>query len=376
MQAVQQALEGASTHASASMSGLTQHASAGSMGEDSSGDSSFTVGSIKNLKKKGSSGFLARLTPGKQYHPLIEKAVSLQALDIPFYPAMPYRIFASFMGTRKNEHKNTGVGGQVGFIMNPILEELRIGVSYSYLHNDNKEYTCTDIKTSFGAMKAKTTTNNTSAVVAWNVNHPGIMGHIVGSYGWGNVRTARSFSQEDKVLTAKGNPKIKVYGVAIQLGYNIPLADESILIGPLDGMVLTPYFDVQMIHTSWKSFKEYEGFITADIGDLNQKIYEETLGLRHSWRLSEMFELQSWGAYVASQKTCSSFTSKILGNVTNTRHYSISECKQNISEAEIGLLLSIYFDKNLGVGVNGSIRTKSFKSLSREDVSLSMWYDF
>lgn len=126
-----------------------------------------------------------------------KKQIGMQTLqqEGAFQELMPYRVIG-FTDTKHTNLECKLGSSQVGLLVSP-KDGLSIGLAYNRYKDTGKEHQGISLGAGSGSAKSKAKLDGLlSMLVAWNPRGQGFTGHVVGYYGWGELKNERSFTHD------------------------------------------------------------------------------------------------------------------------------------------------------------------------------------
>lgn len=275
--------------------------------------------------------------------------------------SVPYHMFSFSEGYHTNlEYKPHTM--QAGIIAYPCLG-LGVGLAYDYLEGRSDSFVKTQYNVS-GSVKAKTTTNILSSTIAWNMDQTGLMGQIIGCYGWGYMRNTRHFPFIRKNVGVHSNPEVELNGGLLQLGYNIQ--------SPFS-IMFTPYIEGMFVTVGWKKYREHYGILSGTISNYKEQIWERSVGLRGYWDISPQIQVQAWISKVFGHSNTAMLKATSLLFSIPLYEVWLPVTKKNYIKNEIGMSYSMNLLDMVNIGLKGILHHTN-DTLTAQSLQFSLRY--
>lgn len=282
-----------------------------------------------------------------------------------FTPLQPIYTFSNVNGYHSNlEYKLCSA--HAGCIFTP-KKHLLVGMRYDYAHDPMREAQTTHMDTSFGSAKAQTDGNTLSAIVGWNTKQKGLCTYVTSCYGWGRVKTIRSFTHHSEPVFTKGNPSITFFGGLMQLGYTVPVTTS---------IRFTPYIEHMVVMVKQHAYKETSGSLPAHISHNKERVWEKSIGIRYHWDITSTAQVQAWVGNIFGQQTLQAITSRPL--ISSSRIYEafMPGSKKRYTQREAGISYEVSVKDMFTINIHGRIRYAQSKKPCKQHIQLVTRYIF
>lgn len=297
-----------------------------------------------------------------------KKQIGMQALqqESAFQELMPYQVIG-FTDTKDTNLECKLGSSQVGLLVTP-KDGLSVGLAYNRYKDTGKEYQGISFSAGSGSAKSKAELDGLSMLVAWNPRGQGFTGHVVGYYGWGELKNERSFTHDGAQVTSKGTPGISLSGGLIQLGYTIPITKQ---------VSFTPYVECMVSNVTWNGYKENSGPLPCEVSSNREKVFEKSIGLRSRWDVTERSCIQSWVAGVSSYRSTNKVHVKPLIAAYDSKYEaSIPSHGRQSTKAELGMSYKSKVTRNVEIGLQGKAQLDKSNKRPQHQVNVHFQYMF
>lgn len=292
-----------------------------------------------------------RKTSGSLNKSTIENTNIIEALQ----PTKSYTVFTSINKYTTNL-ENKLRSAQAGIMLN-FSPTTNIGLAYNFNKKEYKEYSGTQLNSSNGSVKSKSTTDGLAAIFTLNPEKKGITGTMIGFYSWGKVTNSRRVTHGEKHIVTKGSPDITLTGGLIHLGYNIPA---------IKTLILTPYIGCLVSNVRWSPYTEEQSPVVCKISENRENLLEKSIGLKTKWELTEYSQLQTWIVGSSGLKQTNSLSSNSM--ITPLFKYTISapSYKKKYTKAEGGLSYEVQLSPTLTLDIDGILSFEKRKKIEKK----------
>ncbi|OMQ01794.1 hypothetical protein BW722_06770 [Lawsonia intracellularis] len=254
--------------------------------------------------------------------------------------------------------------GRAGLVAE-LFPGMTAGLAYTRHNEGRKSFEGIQLGTGSGSVTSKTESEALSAVIALNSEGGGVTGHIASYHGWGKMKTSRSFIHAGSKISAKGKPNIYLNGGLIQVGYNISLSKTTIL---------TPYIEGMMSMVNWDAYTERSGLLPCKISRSEEYVAERSVGLRHHWKPTSGFQIQSWIACISGERRTDGVSCRPLVMPIKKYESYISVQERKYVHIEFGASYSMSVTDTLQLGIDGMIHLDKVHKIKGKSMSLSLMY--
>lgn len=297
-----------------------------------------------------------------------KKQIGMQTLqqESAFQELMPYRVIG-FTDTKHTNLECKLGSSQVGLLVSP-KDGLSAGLAYNRYKDTGKEHQGASLGAGSGSAKSKAELDGLSMLVAWNPRRQGFTGHVVGYYGWGELKNERSFTHDGAQATSKGTPGIILSGGLIQLGYTILVTKQ---------MSFTPYVECMVSNVTWNGYRETTGPLPCEVSSNKEKVFEKSIGLRNRWDVSERSCIQSWVAGVSSYRSTDKVHAKPLIAAYGSKYEaSVPSHGRQSTKAELGMSYKSKVTRNVEIGFQGKAQLDKSNKRPQHQVNIHFQYMF
>lgn len=273
------------------------------------------------------------------------------------------RMFAFTDKYECNLEKKTR-SGRAGLVAE-LSPGMTVGLVYTRHNDGRKSFEGIQLGTGSGSVTSKTEAEALSAVIALNPEGGGVTGHIASYHGWGKMKTSRSFTHAGSEVSAKGKPDIYLSGGLIQFGYNISFSKTSTLTPCVEGMMST---------VNWDAYTERSGLLPCKISRSEEYVTEKSVGLRHHWKPTSRFQLQSWIACVSGERRTDSVSCRPVVMPIKKYESYVPVQERKYVHTEFGASYSMSVTDTLQLGVDGMMRLDKVHKVKGKSMSLSLMY--
>lgn len=297
-----------------------------------------------------------------------KKQIGMRVLqqDNAFQELMPYRVIG-FTDTKHTNLECKLGSSQVGLLVSP-KDGLSVGLAYNRYKDTGKEHQGISLGGGSGSAKSKVELDGLSMLVAWNPRGQGFTGHVVGYYGWGELKSERSFTHDGEQVTSKGTPGISLSGGLIQLGYTIPVTKQ---------VSFTPYVECMVSNVTWNGYRETTEPLPCEVSSNKEKVFEKSIGLRNRWDVSERSCIQSWVAGVSSYRSTDKVHAKPLIAAYGSKYEaSIPSHGRQSTKAELGMSYKSKVTRNVEIGLQGKAQLDKSNKRPQHQVNVHFQYMF
>lgn len=274
--------------------------------------------------------------------------------------------FFVFTGKYESNLEHKDRSAQLGLTITSI-PYTQVGLMY---HRKNKNVAFSkeiQLGSACGSVKAKEKTEGFAASICLNPNKVGFTGQLASYYGWGNVKSHRVISNAGRELEAKGSPNIYLSGGLVQLGYNLPVASQWLLL---------PYVEHVFSVARWNEHKEVSSPLPCSISKNEEQLWENSIGLRSYWKIVNTSQLQMWTAYTIGRCKIAGLTSKFFSAPIKEYEISVPGLYRKYTQVEIGASHQTKITDMLTVCLDGTVKFEKQKKLGNSQVAFSVAYHY
>ena len=216
---------------------------------------------------------------------------------------------------------------QLGLTMNPT-PYVHVGLMY---HRQNKYFSFSkevQLDSACGIAKAKTKVEGLAGIVTLNPDKAGFTGQFASYYGWGNTKNHRSIGYIGRELETKGCSKIHLSGGLVQLGYNLPLANN---------WFLTPYIENVFSIVTWNGYKEAPSPFACSISKNKEQLWRNSIGMKTIGEIGNNSQMQIWTAYSTGYHKIAGLTSMFLDAPMKKYQVAVPGIDRKSTQVEVGI---------------------------------------
>lgn len=254
---------------------------------------------------------------------------------------------------------------QLGLTMNPT-PYVHVGLMY---HRQNKYFSFSkevQLDSACGIAKAKTKVEGLAGIVTLNPDKAGFTGQFASYYGWGNTKNHRSIGYIGRELEAKGRSKIHLSGGLVQLGYNLPLANN---------WFLTPYIENIFSVVTWNGYKEVPSPFACSISKNKEQLWQNSIGMRAIGKIGNNSQLQMWTAYSTGYHKIAELTSMFLCAPMKKYQAVVPGIDRKSAQVEVGISHQAKITTTL-ISYLNVIAKIGKKKLDNSHLTLSLAYHY
>lgn len=288
---------------------------------------------------------LGRLKKFYRNKKVVEKKEKLQYLLYPITSSCT--LFTSL--EEHNIHLDKQHTVQVGIVINPI-SNVTMGFSYNCAKDLCNEYKVVNVDTSINKVNTKSNITKFLATVAWNSDGQGFTGFISSCYGWGRIKTIRSFNPSE--ISFKGNSEAITYGALVRLGYNVKVVED---------IMLTPYLEGVMSIVERKSYEEQRGHLLSKINNNREKLLERGIGITSFWKCTYNSALQTWIGFGLNTCGINNLTSRLSYGPFYLCSLSVPGVRETSFWKEIGMSYNIQLLDRVHINISAKHRLETDK---------------
>lgn len=254
--------------------------------------------------------------------------------------------------------------GRAGLVAE-LSPGMTVGLAYTRHNDGRKSFEGIQLGTGSGSVTSKTEAEALSAVIALNPEGGGVTGHIASYHGWGKMKTSRSFTHVGSEVSAKGKPDIYLSGGLIQFGYNISFSKTS---------TLTPYIEGMMSTVNWDVYTERSGLLPCKISRSEEYVIEKSIGVRHHWKPTSGFQIQSWIACISGERRTDAVSCRPVVMPIKKYESYVPVQERKYVYTEVGASYSMSVTDTLQLGIDGMMRLDNVHKVKGKSMSLSLMY--
>ncbi|AGC50707.1 autotransporter domain-containing protein [Lawsonia intracellularis] len=252
---------------------------------------------------------------------------------------------------------------QVGIVVNPI-PNVTMGFSYNYKDLSNK-YKIVETDTSINKVNTKSNITKFLATVAWNTDGQGFTGFFSSCYGWGHIKTIRSFNPSG--TSFKGNSEATIYGALVRLGYNVRIVED---------ILLTPYVEGVMSIVERKPYEEQRGYLLSKINNNKEVQLERGIGITSFWKCTYNSALQTWLGFGLNTCKINKLTSRLSYGPFYLCSLSVPSVRKTSFWKEIGMSYDIQLSDRTHINISGNHRLEADKQPGNSSIRMHLQYNF
>lgn len=254
---------------------------------------------------------------------------------------------------------------QLGLTMNPT-PYIHVGLMY---HRQNKYFSFSkevQLDSACGIAKAKTKVEGLAGIVTLNPDKAGLTGQFASYYGWGNTKNHRSIGYIGRELETKGRSKIHLSGGLVQLGYNLPLANNWFLI---------PYIENVFSIVTWNGYKETPSPFACSISKNKEQLWRNSIGMKTIGKIGNNSQMQIWTAYSTGYHKIAGLTSMFLDAPMKKYQVAVPGIDRKSTQVEVGISHQTKITTTLTSHLNAITKINNEK-LDTSHLTLSIAYHY
>lgn len=263
-----------------------------------------------------------------------------------------------------NIHLDKQHSAQTGIVINPI-SNVTMGFSYNCTKDLCNEYKVVDVDTSTNKVNAKSNITKFLAAVAWNSDGQGFTGSVSSCYGWGRIKTIRSFNPSG--ISFKGNSEAIIYGALVRLGYNVKVVED---------IMLTPYVEGVMSIVERKPYEEQRGHLLSRINNNREKLLERGIGITSFWKCIYNSALQTWLGFGLNTCEINKLTSSLSYGPFYLCSLSVPDVRKTSFWRELGMSYNIQLSDRAHINISANHRLETDKQPGNNSIRMYLQYSF
>lgn len=236
-----------------------------------------------------------------------------------------------FFGYNKNNTKNLEnkpCTSQLG-----LTTKIKSAGSFCLIYHRDKNKIYSSLSNGTNSLSSPTQSNidvhMLSNAITLNNNHLGFKGHLVNSYGWGQMKNIRYTIHNKREICTKGKTAINLYSTLCNLSYTLPLTAS---------ITFTPYIENFHVQIAWKGYNEYFGPLPCKISSYKERLDEKSIGLELAWTNDNDWLLQAWIAKNFRRHTTAPMSSRPLMSPNSSLYLATIPCStKKYTQHQIGI---------------------------------------
>lgn len=263
-----------------------------------------------------------------------------------------------------NIHLDKQHSTQVGIVVNPI-SNVTMGFSYNCNKDLCTNYKAVEVDASINKVNTKSNITKFLTTVSWNTDEQGFTGSFSSCYGWGRIKTIRSFNHSG--TSFKCNSEATIYGALVRLGYNVRLVED---------ILLTPYVEGVMSIVERKPYEEQRGHLLSKINNNKEEQLERGIGITSFWKCTYNSALQTWLGFGLNTCEINKLTSSLSYGPFYLCSLSVPGVRKTSFWREIGMSYDIQLSDRTHINISGNHRLEADKQPGNNSIRMYLQYNF